>query len=95
MTLAQVIAANKVICIGTTTCPFCIKAKNMLAPIAKDLKVLNINTMGGEGDALQAEIEKTYNHDTVPAVFIAGKFIGGFSETDALNKQGKLAAMVA
>lgn len=50
--------------------------------------------MGKEGDAIHEEIIKATGHDTVPAIYIDGKLIGGFSDADALNKAGKLKELI-
>ncbi|EPY34697.1 glutaredoxin 3 [Strigomonas culicis] len=47
------------------------------------------------GEDLREQIFKQYEHDTVPAIFINGKFIGGCSDLQALQKSGELSKLLA
>ncbi len=67
-------------------CPFCVRAKNLLAE--KGLEFTEIN-LDGKDDELVKLREKT-GQRTVPQIFIDDSFIGGFSELSALNADGKL-----
>lgn len=91
--VAQLVAANSVVIFSWVRCPFCVKAKALLGGLSKDVAIYDIDKMP-EGDALHQEIIQTTNHETVPAIYIKGQFIGGFSDVDALHKQGKLEAML-
>jgi glutaredoxin 3 len=93
MSLAPLVASNRVVIFSWVQCPFCVRAKQLFAGLTKDVSAYDIDRMP-EGNAIQAEIIKQFNHDTVPAVFIKGQFIGGFSDCDALHKQGKLVPML-
>ena len=88
------IASNKVVIFSWVQCPYCVKAKQLFASLSKEVTAYEIDKMP-EGGAIKTEIEKKFKHDTVPAVFIKGQFIGGFSDCDALHKQGKLVPMLA
>jgi len=88
------IAANKVVIFSWVRCPFCVKAKQLFVGLTKEVAVFDIDQMPN-GDELQGEIIKAYDHDTVPAVFIKGKFIGGYSDCAALHSQGQLVKMLA
>ena len=96
MALAPLVASAKVVIISWVKCPFCVKAKALLQPMVAeaDYKAYDVDTMDN-GEAIRAEIKQHYNHETVPAVFIKGEFVGGFSEVDALNSSGKLKDMLA
>lgn len=89
----QAIAANKVCMLSWEQCPYCVRAKAILEPIAPDLKVYLIDKMSN-GDEIKNAVYKKYNHETVPAIFIDGNFIGGCSDIQELQQQGKLEAMV-
>jgi len=67
-------------------CPFCVRAKNLLAE--KGLEFTEIN-LDGKDDELVKLRERT-GQRTVPQIFIDDAFIGGFSELSALNADGKL-----
>ena len=83
---------KKVVVISKSYCPFCKKAKQVLAKynIPKEhIAILEI-----ENDSSCEEIQKYMQVLTggrsVPRVFIGGKCIGGGDETMALHNKGKL-----
>ena len=92
--LAQLVGANQVVIFSWVRCPFCVKAKQLLGGLSKDVATYDLDQLP-EGNALHEEIVKATQHETVPAVWINQQFIGGFSEVDALHKQGKLVSMLA
>ena len=93
--LPQLTGANAVVIFSWVRCPFCAKAKTLLNSLSKDVAVYELDQMA-EGNALHQEIiTATNGHDTVPAVWVRNEFVGGFSEVDALHKQGKLAKMLS
>ena len=83
---------KKVVVISKSYCPFCKKAKQVLAKykIPKE----NIEILEIESDSDCEEIQKYMQVLTggrsVPRVFIGGKCIGGGDETQALHSKGKL-----
>jgi glutaredoxin 3 len=90
-----------VVLFGTVSCGYCLKAKRLLASVVPpdrpatfqsyDLDRLPTENSSG----LLAELIRIADgHDTVPLIFIAGEFVGGFSEIDALNARGELAPLV-
>ena len=83
---------KKIVVISKSYCPFCKKAKQVLAKynIPKEhIAILEI-----ENDSSCEEIQKYMQVLTggrsVPRVFIGGKCIGGGDETMALHNNGKL-----
>lgn len=50
--------------------------------------------MGAEGAEMQAALAELTGRRTVPNVFVGGKTIGGGSETQALDREGKLRPML-
>jgi glutaredoxin 3 len=95
MSLAgPLIAANKVVVFAWVKCPYCVKVKALLDSVTKDVTYVYVDTVEN-GEAIREEIIKATGHETVPAVFINGKLIGGFSDTNALNEQGKLLELLA
>lgn len=93
--VAELIKANKVVMFSWIHCPFCVRAKEILSQfeakkqIKLDKVVYEVDTMSN-GEDLRAQIKKAYNHETVPAIFINGQFIGGCSELQSLNAAGKM-----
>lgn len=70
----------------TETCPYCIKAKNFLTEQKKTFKVIDLTHLPNELKALK---ERT-QWQTVPQIFINGKFIGGYTDMIALHEKGEL-----
>ncbi|EPY35685.1 glutaredoxin 3 [Strigomonas culicis] len=94
MSVAELVAKSKVVVFSWIHCPFCVRAKDILKPLVKDLQVYEVDTMPN-GEDLREQIFKQYEHDTVPAIFINGKFIGGCSDLQALQKSGELSKLLA
>lgn len=92
--LEKAIVANRVVMFSWLRCPYCVRAKSILEPMSPDMKVYYIDSMR-EGDAISNAIAQKYHHDTVPAIFISGKFIGGCSDIEVLQKTGALAPMLS
>ena len=76
----------------TKICPYCIRAKMLLAKRGIAYEEIDV-----EGDhAMRAWLVKaTGGLRTVPAIFIHGEPIGGFDELHALDRAGRLVSMVA
>jgi len=67
-------------------CPFCVGVKNLLEGKNVTFKEVNVSS----DQAALDEIVKKTGHQTVPQVFVDGRFIGGFQELQALDQSGKL-----
>jgi glutaredoxin 3 len=87
--LTQLIGANRVVVFTTASCPYCVRAKELLRGLGAPFDEQDIDRIA-DGAKVFAEIEKQFNHDTVPAVFIGGKFYGGCSDITALHQKGEL-----
>lgn len=91
LSLDSVIAADKVIVFSRVGCPYCKKAKELLVSKSIDYKDYSIDTMGSDGEALFAEMTKaTGGHDTFPAIYVNKVFVGGNSDLQEANTNGKL-----
>lgn len=73
-------------------CPYCHRAKHLLATKGAEYEEFDI-TMGGPKRAEM--IERSGGRTTVPQVFIDGKHIGGSDDLAALDRQGGLDALLA
>lgn len=69
-----------------STCPYCIKAKELLKNKEVDFTEIDITN---QRDKLNELKEKT-NCSTVPQIFINDKFIGGCDDIITLHKEGSL-----
>lgn len=72
------------------SCPFCIRAKQLLSQKGVDFVEYNLEDKPDELEALK----KKTGWRTVPQIFIAGELIGGFSELSNLEFSGKLDEML-
>ena len=93
MSLAPLVRSANTVLFTWTHCPFCVKAKALLTPMTENIKIYDLQSIEN-GNAIHAEIIKATGHETVPAVYIGGKLIGGFSEVAKLHYEGKLEGMV-
>lgn len=75
----------------TNSCPYCVKAKNLLDK--KSLKYKEVN-VGFDENKWSEMISRSGGKRTVPQIFIGGVSIGGCDELYALERSGKLDGMV-
>jgi glutaredoxin 3 len=68
------------------SCPFCVRAKALLA--RKGVAFEEISVEGD--DRLRAWLVERSGQLTVPQVFAGERSLGGFSDLDALDREGKL-----
>ncbi len=67
-------------------CPFCVRAKRLL-----DKKGVAYEEVSVEGkDELRTWLVEKTGQMTVPQIFAGERSLGGFSELDALDREGKL-----
>lgn len=74
-----------------STCPYCSRASQLLASRNADVDVINLDAGGPRRD----EMIKRAGRSTVPQIFIGGTHVGGCDDLFALDKQGKLEAMLS
>ncbi|NET01361.1 MAG: glutaredoxin 3 [Sphaerospermopsis sp. SIO1G2] len=70
-----------------TTCPFCIRAKNLLLNKGIDFLEYNID---GDEVARKKMAERANGKRSLPQIFINDDHIGGCDDIYALERQGKL-----
>ena len=71
-------------------CPYCVRAKALL-----DRKGIAYEEIDAEhDDALRAWLVEATGQRTVPQIFVGDRSLGGFSDIDALDRQGKLDAIL-
>lgn len=71
-------------------CPYCAKAKALLSSYdVVHINIIELDEMN-DGKELQDALYEITGQRTVPNIFIGGKHIGGNSDLQALNSQGKL-----
>jgi len=73
-------------------CPYCSRAKALLRDKRADYEEIDI-TM--DPAARQAMMQRAHGRHTVPQIFIAGAHIGGSDDLAALERDGRLDALLA
>ncbi|WP_116090118.1 glutaredoxin 3 [Sphingomonas crusticola] len=73
-------------------CPYCVRAKRMLADKGVAFEEYDI-TMGGPQRAEM--IQRANGRTTVPQIFIGETHVGGSDDLVALERRGKLDPMLA
>jgi glutaredoxin 3 len=76
----------------TNYCPYCVKAKALLTRKAAQFEEIDVT---GDEAARIALVERSGGRKTVPQIFIHGQHIGGCDDLYALDKEGKLDALLA
>jgi glutaredoxin 3 len=85
---------NPVLMFSFTTCPFCIKAKEVLDARNAKYTVVELDT-DPDGKAIRAEMAEFVGRTSVPAIWIKGAFVGGCNDGPmggivSLNESGRL-----
>lgn len=83
-------SANVVI-YSTAVCPYCVRAKQLLERKGIEYKEINLSN---EAPEVRIELMQRTNHRTVPQIFIQDKFIGGFDQLYALEREGQLDQLI-
>jgi glutaredoxin 3 len=79
-------AAPPVTVYTTSYCPYCVRAKALLTRKGVAFKEVSV-----EGDdRMRAWLVEQSGQMTVPQVFAGDRSLGGFSDIDALDREGKL-----
>jgi glutaredoxin 3 len=73
-------------------CPYCDRAKSLLAARGVDYQEIHLDRTDTEARTRLAEETGRY---TVPQIFIGGAPIGGFDDLHALDRSGALAEMLS
>merc|ERR1711892_227767 len=88
------ISDNLVMVFSKSSCPFCVKIKQLFSNLHIQIEVLELNQIA-DGSAVQAALAEKTGQRTVPNVFIGGQHIGGCDDTLKLHADGKLVPMVS
>ncbi|TAN13563.1 MAG: glutaredoxin 3 [Burkholderiaceae bacterium] len=76
----------------TGTCPYCLRAKQLLAKKGvRDVEEIRVDLEPGQRERM---MEITGRH-TVPQIFIGGQHVGGCDDLMALDRRGALDALLA
>ena len=75
----------------TMFCPYCARARSLLAKKGVDFTDIDVMADTAKFDEMLA---RSGGRQTVPQIFIGGQHIGGSDELAALERQGKLDALL-
>ncbi len=67
-------------------CPYCVSAKVLLKKKGVAYEEIDVEN----DDERRAWLVEATGQRTVPQIFVDGRSLGGFSDIEALDKQGKL-----
>ena len=84
-------AMNKVMMYSTATCPFCVRAENLLR--SKGVTEIEKIRVDLQPELRLAMMEKT-GRRTVPQIYIGTRHIGGFDELAKLEHSGELVRLL-
>ena len=76
----------------TPFCPYCLMARRLLAKKGVAFEEINVS---GDWQARQALVEKAGGRTTVPQIWVGDTHVGGSDELHALERDGKLDALLA
>ncbi len=77
---------------STPVCPYCVRTKQLLT--RKGVAFEDIDLSRQEA-SVRTELMARTGQRTVPQIFIGETFVGGFDQLYALEREGKLDAMLA
>lgn len=72
------------------TCPYCMRAKQLLTEKGVAFEEIDVN----QQPEVYTALKQRTNHHTVPQIFIDEQFIGGCDQLYALERDGKLDALL-
>lgn len=75
----------------TATCPYCIKAKALLDKKGVPYHLIDVSF---DDDLRSKMMERANGRRTVPQIFINDVHVGGFDDLSALDRDGKLDALL-
>ena len=70
----------------TPTCPYCIKAKELLDSLSVKYTTIDVS----EDTKKRDELVEKYDWQTVPAIFFDKELIGGYDDLQALHDENTL-----
>jgi glutaredoxin 3 len=78
--------APKVIMYVMDWCPYCTRARNLLAAKGVDVEEIDVEAVPGAREEMHARSGR----DTVPQIFIGESHVGGSDDLEALDADGRL-----
>lgn len=70
----------------TRSCPYCLRAKALLGKKGVAFEEIDVEN----DDARRAWLVEASGQRTVPQIFVDGRSLGGYTDIEALDRQGRL-----
>ncbi len=83
---------NQVTMYTTSWCPYCVRAKSLLARKGASVTEINIEEVDGARDEMVA---RSGGRMTVPQIFVGDTHVGGNDDLHALDAAGGLDSLLA
>eukprot|EP00759_Apiculatamorpha_spiralis_P044562 PhF_6_TR41544/c0_g1_i1/m.62930/K03676/grxC, GLRX, GLRX2; glutaredoxin 3 len=91
--LDTMLKQNNIVLISATYCNFCVRVKSLLIEHNARFVSLEIDIIPNGRELFRAVVARTANN-TVPQVFVRGKFIGGYDDMAHIRDSGRLRALI-
>jgi glutaredoxin 3 len=82
--------APKVVMYVTDWCPYCARARGLLASKGVEAEEIDVDAVPGAREEMRARSGR----DTVPQIFIGESHVGGSDDLQALDADGRLDALL-
>ena len=76
----------------TKVCPYCVRAKTLLNQKEVSYREIDVSS---DDAAREGMMKRAGGRRTVPQIFIGGQHVGGSDDLYALEREGKLDAMLS
>jgi len=78
MDIKRTIKKNPLVLFGLSYCPYCHKAKQLLAPYKPVVKDIDLNK---NANGTRRALKKISGMKTFPQIFLKGRLLGGYEDT--------------
>lgn len=78
MDIKRTIKKNPLVVFGLSYCPYCHKAKELLAPYKPVVKDIDLNK---NANGTRRALKKISGMKTFPQIFLKGRLLGGYEDT--------------
>jgi glutaredoxin 3 len=78
MNIKRTIKKNPLVLFGLSYCPYCHKAKELLAPYKPIVKDIDLDR---NANGTRKALKKISGMKTFPQIFLKGRLLGGYEET--------------
>eukprot|EP00257_Ricinus_communis_P017482 XP_015575925.1 monothiol glutaredoxin-S10 isoform X1 [Ricinus communis] len=91
----RTVSESPVVVYSKTWCSYSSEVKALFRKLGVNPLVIELDELGAQGPQIQKVLERLTGQHTVPNVFIAGKHIGGCTDTMKLYQKGELEPLLS